>query len=104
MKENKTITLDDAFDLTADFRSERAVERFLDNVKGGYYDTCIDTVEDLKVAIDKGEGMSFIDDSDWKVKDYCFEKINVEEWEVVDEWLVSEGYEVNDDGETYSKA
>ena len=98
------ITLDDAFELTEEFRSERAVERFLDRVIGGLYDNYIDTVEDLKAAIAKGEEMSFIEASHEKVKDYCFDKINGEEWEVVEEWLSSEGYEMNDDGETYTKA
>ena len=102
--ERKTITLDDAFELTEDFRSNRAVERFLEEVVGGGYDKFIDTVEDLKAAIAKGEGISFIESSHWKVKDYCFDKINGEEWEVVEEWLGSEGYEMNDDCETYTKA
>lgn len=101
---NKTITLDDAFELTEDFRLERALERFTSDVMEGAYDDYIETVEDLKKAITAGVEMSFIEGSDWKVKDYCFDKINAEEWEVVEEWLSSEGYEMDDDGETYSKA
>ena len=99
MKENKTITLDDAFELTNDFRSERAVERFLESVKEGYFDSVIKNVDELKAKIEEGDEWSFLGSCD-----YCQEKINVEEWEVVEEWLSSEGYEMNDDGETYSKA
>ncbi len=99
MKENKTITLDDAFNLTAEFRSERAVERFLDDVTNGIFDKFIKNVDDLKAKIKEGDEWSFLGDCD-----YCLEKINVEEWEVVEEWLGSEGYEMNDDGETYTKA
>jgi len=103
MKENKTITLDDAFELTEDFRSEKALERFTTEVMGGGYDDYIETVEDLKKAITAGVEMSWIEAQDWKVRDYCFDKINGEEWEVVADWISSEGYEMNDDCETYSK-
>ncbi len=99
MKENKTITLDDAFELTEEFRSERAVERFLDSVTAGEFDKYIKNVDDLKAKIAEGDEWSFLSECD-----YCQEKINVEEWEVVEEWIVSEGYEMNDDCETYTKA
>ena len=93
------ITLDDAFELTEEFRSERAVERFLDDVSNGVFDKYIKNVDDLKAKIKEGDAWSFLSGCD-----YCLEKINAEEWEVVEEWLGSEGYEMNDDGETYTKA
>jgi len=102
MKENKTITLDDAFELTEDFQVEKALERFTSEVMEGGYDDYIETVEDLKKAITNGVEMSWIEEQAWKVRDYCLDKINGEVWEVVADWLSSEGYEMNDDGETYS--
>lgn len=103
MNKNKTITFDGAFELTEDFRLERAIERFTSDVMRGVYDKYIEVVEDLKKAITDGLVIDFIEAQDAKVSDYCFDKINGEEWEVVEEWLSSEGYET-EDGLTYTKA